>query len=519
MHLAMNPFDMKRTYWLVVLGLMLLVSPRVSAATEAQMRLHFVGANAVQNHREALVLRDIAKIAEGAPVFQLITRQLAGKWSAGLGIAPSPATNQLAGAIAEILRAEIYFELTSPNTAAWRLAARLPEDKAKSVQTTLQDFARAAKAVVEAKVDATGSWRFTPLKTKQATHVSYQRGWLVIDSTGDAQPSNWRQHLMQHGKLSLPTGPIGALSVKSTLLKTWVPRLQNGAPFDVSLMTKVRKGTLRTEGTIDFQHPVKPDLEPFQLPTNTLRDPMISFTAARGISGLLARQPELRQWRLPKYPNQLIAWTESDRPVYTTMAMPLKGADGWFKKQIPRFEESLGLIVESKGMGTIKYMTNYHAAVWRGLPLIAPYVSPNPRDPDWLFAASFPGFLPKGAITNAPPEQLLSQIRNRDDLIYYHWEVTEPRVQQLQLISSLAGVLMMKRMPLAGNPMPVWIKAMQDRLGNTITELTRASDRQWRFVRSSSVGLTAAELAVLGQLLTPSKPMAGMPLPPGLNRK
>ncbi|MGB0580185.1 MAG: hypothetical protein ACPGVU_10835, partial [Limisphaerales bacterium] len=74
-------------------------------------------------------------------------------------------------------------------------------------------------------------------------------------------------------------------------------------------------------------------------------------------------------------------------------------------------------------------------------------------------------------------------------------------------------------MPIAGNPMPYWINAIQDRLGNTITELTRVSDRQWKFVRSGTIGLTATELTTLAQWLTPSKPMPAVLAPPGVNRR
>lgn len=507
---------MKRNQWLIILGVTLLAGLRTDAAP---LRLHFAGANAIQNHREALTLRDIARTQQGAPVFQLVARQLADTWATQLRVNSAAGTNRLAHAVAEILRSEIHFELASVDGRAWRLAAELPAGKAKSVQQTLKNIASGGKTVVEEKIDATGSWRFTSVATKQTTHISYQRGWLVIDSSGDTQPSKWRQALSREGKLSQPTGAIGSFSVTSELLETFVPRLQHRSPFDINLTTKVRKGTLRVEGNIQFQKAIKPDLEPFQFPTNTLRDPLISFIAARGIGALLAQQPELKQWRLPAFPNQLIAWTEADKPVYMTMALPLKGADRWFKKQIPRFEESLGLILEQKQMGTIKYQTNHHAAVWTGLPMIAPFLSPNSRDKDWLFSASFPGFLPQGVITNPPPQQLLSQVRNRPDLIYYHWEVTEPRVQQMKVITSLSGIMLFKRMPIAGNPMPYWINAIQDRLGNTITELTRVSDRQWKFVRSGTIGLTATELTTLAQWLTPSKPMPAVLAPPGVNRR
>ena len=49
-----------------------------------------------------------------------------------------------------------------------------------------------------------------------------------------------------------------------------------------------------------------------------------------------------------------------------------------------------------------------------------------------------------------------------------------------------------------------------------ITELSRVSDRHWKFLRSGTIGLTAAELSILAQRWTPSTPMPAMPLPPGL---
>ena len=60
-----------------------------------------------------------------------------------------------------------------------------------------------------------------------------------------------------------------------------------------------------THGVLEFDEPLNLALEPWNFPTNLLRYPLASFTAARGVSTLLGNFPLWGELQVGLPPNQL----------------------------------------------------------------------------------------------------------------------------------------------------------------------------------------------------------------------
>lgn len=502
----------------ILLPLALLASgcqaPAADRAPEirAEFHLSFAGTKAVMGDPELAQLKDIASLAESAPVHTLITRKLADYLASQLVHGSTNAPDHFTTIIANLIRHEFVFELLSADDNSWRLALNTLGESASEMQDSLRKLVTGQSMHIVDKVDSLGSWHFKPDGAKRTTQVSMQGNWLLLENLTISEASDWQYQIRRDGRPRSTSGEhLYAVVIRSERLEGLLPGLEFSSPFQLEFKASARKGKQRLEGTFSFDYPQDLKLEKFILPTNTLRDPLISFTAARGIAGHF-KHPSFRTWRLPEAPKQLISWTQSDIPMYSILAFPLKGSAAWLKRQTSRFEESFGPQLAAMRLGAITNMDKPSAIVWQGLPLIAPFVATAiDQDPDWLFFGTVPGFIPKGPNTNPPPAALLEQIMNRPDLLYYHWEITPPRLQQWRMLIDLGRILVLNSLPGQNNPFPIWLKKLEPLLGNTITEISRVNDRKWKFVRSSHIALTAMELTALTQWLTPTIVMPGLP--------
>jgi hypothetical protein len=131
------------------------------------------------------------------------------------------------------------------------------------------------------------------------------------------------------------------------------------------------------------------------------------------------------------------------------------------------------------------------------------------------------GLLPLAPETNPPPKELLSQIAGKDSLLYYHWEITEERLNQARHLHQLLQIIKHPEEPSAADkpPKPIrgrkWLEAVASRLGNTVTEITVHSPRELRLQRTSHIGLTGLELLLLTEWLdSPQFPLCGREMAP-----
>ena len=279
--------------------------------------------------------------------------------------------------------------------------------------------------------------------------------------------------------------------------------------FSVSVTAKGE--ALRSEATLKFANATPWQLNTFRLPTNSVRDPLISFTAVQGFGAWLARQPEFKAWELKSTPNQFFTWARSDMPYNLHAAAPMPEASNTVVRAAPHALHTLGTNLQAAGLGRIVYTNAPPDIGWQGMPILVPFVRPAPEPgDDFLLFGSMRGLVPMGPNTNPPPIELLAQVLPRTNLVYYDWEITEAKLEQWMKSLQLVSMVTMKFS--AGGMGYRWLAKSAPKLGNTITEVTAISPTELRAVRSSNIGLTAIELTFLARWLdNPAFPAFGYP--------
>jgi hypothetical protein len=267
----------------------------------------------------------------------------------------------------------------------------------------------------------------------------------------------------------------------------------------VELTVSGKGDKLRSEARVVFPEPIPWQLEPWQIPTNTIRDPqgsLISFTAVQGIAPWLNRRPFLRELGLVPAPNQFFAWHDTHAPFQIQAAAPVPNAAYALAKFAVQPGPMLNLQLKQTGAGELQFSTNRNEIAWIGLPpVFRPFLrSVSDSGRDFLAGGIFPL---EEVNTNPPPSALLEQITSRTNLVYYHWEITQERLAQLRFLGRHLPMFLDLPNMERGSSVFEWLDALEPKLGNTVTEISVASPRELRSLRSSHAGLDGLELMAL----------------------
>ncbi len=259
-----------------------------------------------------------------------------------------------------------------------------------------------------------------------------------------------------------------------------------------------RRENLRTEAAVRFQDASVPQVEKWEIPVDTIRDPLISFTAIQGLRPWLERQSWFAGLGLDKAPNQLFFWELSQTAFQVQAAMPVPDAKAAFEQLAEKGVPKLNQILRDHAVGQVIRLQDRPGLAWRDLPLLVPYLG-IAREKDASFLHG--GLFPVAPSTNAAPPQLFEELRSQPDLLYYDWELTQAKLTQFRPLLQVAAMFLTVS-PLSTNSSAAkWLDAVETRLGNTVTAMTRVSDRELRWVRTSPVGLNSLELVSLANWL------------------
>jgi len=281
-------------------------------------------------------------------------------------------------------------------------------------------------------------------------------------------------------------------SAEALLLRRKLPEGLPSAAISV-----IGDGTnIRTRADFTFPKPLELEMEPWIVPTNIVREPLISFTAVRGIARLWQEATLLSDLKPKNIPNQLYFWALARIPFQTFAASPLDDTTNFLKSVGPQLADRLNS-KSAPNSGSIIVASNGYSLVWTGVPFATPYLRPEvDSGRQFLFAGLFPNTLR----TNGPPKELLDQFVGSTNVTYYDWEVTQERVIQLRYIDDLYHIAFdpahkpRLRSDLASVK---WLGSIATNLGNSVTEITLASSNRLSCQRKSSAGLTGVELELL----------------------
>jgi len=337
-----------------------------------------------------------------------------------------------------------------------------------------------------------------------ALTVARNGSWTLLTTLGTPSPSaltNRLEKLVAQGEaIEHSTNWLDITANLQKLGSSWL--MPSGSVSNnLRLTVSPRNDGFRTEVHLTSDRPFDLQLDSWNVPTNTIRDPLIGFTAVRGISRWIQEQPVSRTMGLSNAPNQAFLWSQAISPFSVSAAAPFETPKEIVSAVVEKLLPSWRPVLAALGVGTFEVNTNASTLKWQKLPVIVPFLSPAPApETNFIYAGLFPV---ANLGTKAPPAELIEQITSRTNLLYYDWEITSDRVNQWRQISQVISIIKNEFSGDTNLLSDRWLDHIQARLGNCVTEMTLSNPRELIVSRRSAIGLSSLELVSLARWLDP----------------
>lgn len=510
-----------------------------AAPSKSVIRLAFIGTDRLKADTNALPWLTMSEL----PASQALWRQTLEKLAkAPYQLFHQPIASQgndhsavIRSLLEDSLRAESFIEIAGDGqqTTEYEIALRLPADRADFWRTNLlailEDWTGVRGETLPAEIDGwtlrmpgeSGVFQF--VRSGAWTLFGYGREELIIQA-------QYRQNIQQSGHpapalsnywlevfLDGPNLPLnhefvrsgGGFSVIQSVLAG------PGQRPAVDLRLKGIAQNLRVDGTLSYREPLSWKPEPWQIPTNLIRDPIIGFAAVQGFDSILKHLPQVIARYPDPMPGQLFVWSGATIPFQTFAAAPMKGAEIKLHYIAPQLVARVNPTLQAHNAGRLAFATNsagLAALRWTGIPpFVTPFISTaQAAGTDFMVAGLHPNW---GGTNPPPPDALFQQVAGRTNLAFYAWEITAERAWAWRnTVNVFRHIFEMPRLGTNAASI-VWINSISNRLGNTVTEITQADAKRLNLVRHGPVGLTGLELVGLAHWLeSPEFPLNGWKL-------
>jgi hypothetical protein len=271
-------------------------------------------------------------------------------------------------------------------------------------------------------------------------------------------------------------------------------------PADLPRLTVSLSGdgqTVRTLGQLDFPKPLPEDLGQWNIPTHLIHDPLVSFTAIRGIGPWLSSLKIWPDLGLGAPPSQFYFWAENGLPFLSFCAARLPNASNQVSQLAGRLVQQANLWLATNSRGWFERSTNSNGVTWQDLPMVMPWLQSGSSGADDL---AFGGLVPDIS-TNRPPRELFLQVTDPTNLVAYDWEITGTRVGQWLYFGQFFRMFLHQAQLPPKSASVAWLNALEFKLGNCVSAVTRTGPAQLSLLRRSSLGFTSVELHLLADWL------------------
>jgi hypothetical protein len=315
-------------------------------------------------------------------------------------------TNLFRPLLEDVLARECYLECTAKPD--FLLAVHVPDARARIWQTNLWQALANWKlgAPVAVKLDSASGFELKRAGVPGVFRFLRAGEWVVVSASGAAfaREAEMLASIKATGRPAKPTGAWLDGDANLARFDGWLPLLANFENLPVAhFSVSNRADFVRTYATLDFAKPHGWKPEPWQIPSNQIQDPLISFLAVRGTAPLIESFKPLRDLGYKPTPNQIIGWGHGSLPFQFNYAAPSRDVTNQLKKLKPKIAD---LVLGSGGKrlaGELGWHTNWHQIIWQGLPLAMPYLS-EMRDSGREFLSL--AALPPLRTTNKAPAEL-----------------------------------------------------------------------------------------------------------------
>jgi hypothetical protein len=480
-------------------------------------QVHFAGAEQISADTNAVAFANLWC----SPEAQALRNQTLGKLSHAPGewlkskILPGAGDEaaQLRPLLDDLLSAEWFLQIrdAASGSPEFALAIRLNAARAQLWSANLAAVLQKWTGVSAAQ-DQSGGWELKKNLPPNLIRFVRAGDWVVFGGGQDKLPLSddlVRRILADQRPAPVEKGDWLAADLDWPRLARWFPWLKVVDLPETRWLAVGRNGNLHLAGKLIFPQPLALTLEKWRMPMDAIHEPLVSFTAARGIAPWLEKQKWAQPYEITPVPNQMFVWAIGQLPLQTFAAVPVP--DG--KKALKELEQKLSANTNWQShftMPVTMVMTNNQIS-WRGMPFIAPNLRAL-HEPagDFLFAEVFPNS-PK---SKPLPPELLAQF-DRNNLVYYDWEITGERLKLLPQLTQLSLMLTRHRQLDALSASEKWLNRIGPALGVAVTEVTQTAPNELSFTRKAPGGLTAFELIALANWLEATNfPGCDLRLPP-----
>jgi hypothetical protein len=499
-------------------GLMAAIAARASLPSpDLIARIHFAGAGQISADTKAVAFTNLWCSPEARTLREQTLDKLSrapGAWfKSKIPAGAGDGAAQLRPLLDDLLSAEWFLQLRDATNGSpeFALAIRLNADRAQLWSTNLATVFQTWTGIPAAQ-DPHGNWDLKKHLPPNLIRFARAGDWIVFGGGQDKLPlSDELVRRILADKRPAPAEQTNwlAADLDWPRLARWFPTLKAVDLPETQWQAFGRGSNLYLVGKLIFPQPFAGKLEPWRMPTNTIHQPIVSFTAARGIAPWLEKQSWAQPYEISPVPNQIFVWALAGYPLQTFAAVPVP--DG--KQALQQFEQKLYVNTawQSHFMMPVTMVTTNNQIAWRGMPFIAPILrTVHEPSGDFLFAEVFPNS-PK---SKPLPPELFAQL-NRTNLVYYDWEVTGERLKLLPHLTQLALMLTRHKQLAAQSAADKWLNRIGPTLGVTVTEITQTAPNELSFKRKAPGGLTAFELTALANWLEVTNfPGCDLRLPP-----
>lgn len=482
---------------------------------QAEFGWHFAGIGAVESAENAPTLQDVWRLPESRRLGRLLTERLARtpeRQMFGRQAVANAERARIAQSLATLLLTfESFGEVNglAGGRAHLSLAVKLAPPKAVEWEQHLRRYFGALDWREFASDSADESIRWTATKGDSASSARLAREgeWLLFGAgSGDfSRLDNWKASIA--GDVlpsSLAADDLLLLRGRADRLAEWLSGVSLPSFSDFEVRFKPEENGVRTTATIRLREAVEFPLPDWNVPAKFIRDPIVSFSGARGLRSVIAQLPAAKTLAERGIPEQFFSW--SRRFVPSSSSMPVYPFPAYLAWPIPLEEVSVerlhqhlsalvGPEVLASGRARLVSLPSLNKTM---LQLRAPLVEPFVRGfTNRTHGVRIAGLFP---LINQPrpvPDALLTQLDSAKNLVYYHWEITQNRIDSsknlFQLLAFLAGQPQMK----ADGAGLRWLGAVAPKMGNAVTIVTAPAPQTLELVRKSYFGFTGLELAAV----------------------
>lgn len=489
----------------------------VCAQAEPVLKAHFAGIDNLTKRKDAKTLRAVWQLKQT----QAFRNEALDKLAKRLGDGNAEREATLRKLLPDLGHGELFLGITpADGRADVALITAMGETRGKLWTQSLRRLAeqRGGEPLEQTVAGYTG-WR-VDFDNGRILGFGYADGWLLL-GTGQQTLS----YLKKAAERIADTGRPFPVDTENDLSLTVDARALPGAirdrlpsaPNTIHITSLLKKDNFYSKVVVEFVEPLPTDVPDWEIPTRTITEPLASFTAARGV-GMSTAKPVLELLRLDPVNGQFFAWSQARTKFQSFFSVKVdepKEAIAGLAKRVSDFKKPGGR--GEKFIGQIGHKPKKPELVWGNVPLFSPYVTVGNSDDKGYIVG---GVFPPDPIKKPIPKEMLDEFANKENLVYYNWEITGQRLEKWSLLIQFAAILSDRREQLVNKTKGIaFITSLYPKLGNTITDATIDGNRL-TITRKSQLGLSALEIALLTRWIdNPRFPAPTLEWPPAAEKK